>query len=161
MNAQSAQQIGPAATIDEVIHRLDDIVARSIRNRSRLGYFAALYRKVTAKVREGIAEGRFDDGPRMERLDVAFANRYLTALSQFEQGGRPGPCWLASFKAAAAWRPIILQQLLLGMNAHLNFDLGIAAAEIAPRDELPSLEHDFNEINTILAGLVAEVQAEI
>lgn len=161
MNAQSAHQFGSADTIDEVIHDLDDVIARSIRERNRLGYFAALYRKVTAKVKEGIGEGRFDDGPRMERFDVTFANRYLTALSQFEQGERPSPCWLASFKAAAAWRPIILQQLLLGMNAHINFDLGIAAAEIAPGDELPSLAHDFNEINTILAGLVAQVQAEI
>jgi len=161
MNAQSAQRTGPAATIDEVIHQLDDIIARSLRERSRLGYFAALYRKVTAKVKEGITEGRFDDAPRMERMDVTFANRYLTALSRFEHGEHPSPCWLASFEAAAAWRPIILQQLLLGMNAHINFDLGIAAAEVAPGDELPSLEHDFNEINTILAGLVAQVQAEI
>jgi hypothetical protein len=47
------------------------------------------------------------------------------------------------------------------MNAHINFDLGIAAAEIAPGDELPSLQHDFNEINTILARLVGQVQSEI
>jgi len=161
MSAQTARQIGRATTIDEVLQQLDDIIARSIRERSRLGYFAALYRKVTAKVKEGIAQGRFEDGPRMERFDVTFANRYLTALEQFHRGERPTPCWLASFKAAEAWRPIILQQLLLGMNAHINFDLGITAAEIAPGDALPSLAHDFNEINIILAGLVAQVQAEI
>ncbi len=43
----------------------------------------------------------------------------------------------------------------------MNFDLGIAAAEVAPGDELPSLEHDFNEINIILAGSVAQVQSAI
>lgn len=161
MSAQSTQRAGAARTIDEVIKQLDDVIARSIREQSRLGYFAALYRKVTVKVKEGIAEGRFDNCPRMELLDVTFANRYLTALGQFERGERPSLCWLASFKAAAAWRPIILQQLLLGMNAHINFDLGIAAAETAPGDELPSLEHDFNEINIILAGLVAQVQSAI
>jgi hypothetical protein len=152
---------GLARTIDEVIAQLDDIVARSIPERSRLGYFAALYRKVTVKVKEGIAEGRFEDGPRMERLDVTFANRYLEALDQFRRGQHPTRCWLVSFKAAAAWRPIILQDLLLGMNAHINFDLGIAAAEIAPGDELPSLQHDFDEINNILAALVGQVESEI
>ena len=77
---------GLARDIDEVIAQLDDIIARSIRDGSRLGYFAALYRKVTAKVKEGIAQGRFEDGPRMERLDVTFANRYLEAMDQFRRG---------------------------------------------------------------------------
>lgn len=148
-------------TIDQVIDQLGDIIARSIREQSRLGYFAALYRKVTIKVKEGIAEGRFENGPRMERLDVTFANRYLAALDQFQKGQQPSLCWLVAFKAAAAWKPIILQQLLLGMNAHINFDLGIAAAEIAPGAALPSLQHDFNEINNILAGLVGQVESEI
>lgn len=152
---------GLPRTIDEVIAQLDAIIARSIRDGSRLGYFAALYRKVTVKVKEGIAQGRFDDGPRMERLDVRFANRYLEAMDQYRRGQQTSRCWLVSFKAAAAWRPIILQDLFLGMNAHINFDLGIAAAEIAPGDELPSLQHDFDEINNILAALVAEVESEI
>jgi hypothetical protein len=156
-----ARESGAARTIDEVIDQLDEVIARSMREQNRLGYFAALYRKVTAKVKEGIAEGRFDNGPRMEQFDVTFANRYLTALGQFQRGEQPSLCWLASFRAAASWRPIILQQLLLGMNAHINFDLGIAAAEVAPGEELPSLEHDFNEINIILAGLVANVMSEI
>jgi hypothetical protein len=152
---------GLARTIDEVIAQLDEIIARAIREQSRLGYFAALYRKVTINVKEGIAKGRFENGPRMERLDVTFANRYLEAMDQFRRGQKPTQCWLVSFKAAAAWRPIILQDLLLGMNAHINFDLGIAAAETCPGDELPSLQHDFDEINNVLAALVAQVESEI
>src|SRR6266571_4880006 len=96
---------GLARTIDEVIAQLDDIIARSIQEQSRLGYFAALYRKATVKVKEGIAEGRFENGPRMERLDVTFANRYLEALDQFRRGQQPYLSWLTSFKAAATWRP--------------------------------------------------------
>jgi hypothetical protein len=59
-----------ARTIDEVIQQLDEIIVRSIRERSRLGFFAALYHTVTLKVREGIAAGQFEDGPRMERLPL-------------------------------------------------------------------------------------------
>ncbi|MFY9556061.1 MAG: DUF5995 family protein [Blastocatellia bacterium] len=161
MMSAPAREPGVATTIDEVIEQLNDIIAWSIREESRLGFFAALYRKVTVKVKEGIAEGRFENGPRMERLDVTFANRYLKAMDQFRQGQRPTLCWLASFKAATSYRPIILQQLLLGMNAHINFDLGLAAAEVSPGGELASLEPDFNEINNILAGLVGQVQSEI
>ena len=44
----------PADTIDEVVERLTEIVEWSRAANSRLGYFAALYRKVTVKIREGI-----------------------------------------------------------------------------------------------------------
>jgi hypothetical protein len=161
MAARMQKDSRPARDIGEVIERLDRIVASSIIEKSRLGYFPALYRKVTLKVKEGIATGRFQDGPRMERLDVTFANRYLHALDQYRDGERPSACWLLAFEAARRWRPIILQHLLLGMNAHINFDLGIAAAATCPGSELPPLKHDFDEINKILAGLVNRVEDEV
>jgi hypothetical protein len=160
----AAGMINPLAlptTIDEVIAAFDTLIAGDIRAKSRLGYFAALYRGVTIEVKAGIAAGRFDDGPRMERLDVTFANRYLRALQQFRLGESPSRCWSVAFDAAMHWRPLILQQLLLGMNAHINFDLGIAAASVCPGDELPSLKHDFDEINAILASMVNQVIADI
>jgi hypothetical protein len=59
-------------TIDQVIEALNDVVDSARREGSRLGYFAALYRNVTIEVKRGIAQGRFDDGGRMERFDVIF-----------------------------------------------------------------------------------------
>lgn len=97
----------------------------------------------------------------MERLDVIFANRYLAALEAHQQRQPASECWRVAFGAAEAWRPLILQHLLLGMNAHINFDLGIAAATLCPGAQLPGLERDFNEINDILAGLVNQVQDDI
>jgi len=148
-------------TIDEVIVELDQIIVRARRERSRLGLFATLYRNVTIRVKEGIAAGAFEDGARMEKLDVTFANGYLSALDSFRNGRPLRKCWLVSFKMAAKWPPIILQHLLAGMNAHINFDLGIAAQAVAPGAELPSLEHDFNQINAILGAMVAKVRSDI
>ena len=65
----------PAETLDEVIAQLDEILVWSETEDSRLGYFPAPYRKVTIRVKDEIAAGTFDDRPRMERLNVAFANR--------------------------------------------------------------------------------------
>ncbi len=59
-------QIPQAKTIDEVISLLDDVIARTKRENSWLGYFPALYRKVTVQVKEGIRKGLFEDNPRME-----------------------------------------------------------------------------------------------
>lgn len=49
---------------------------------------------------------------------------------------------------------------MLGMNAHINFDLGIAAAEVADGD-LTAVEGDFMEINLVLSELLEDVQARL
>ena len=148
-------------TIDQVIARLTDIVEWAKADASRLGYFAALYRKVTLAVKEEIEKGFFDDGPRMERLDVIFARRYLDAFDEYRDGGTPSQSWLFAFEVAGQWWPIVLQHLLLGMNAHINLDLGIAAARTVPPEQLQNLHGDFNKINTVLARLVGSVQDEL
>lgn len=145
-------------TIEGVLDRLDDIIDRARREESRMAYFPTLYRSVTARVKEGIAEGRFEDGDRMERFDVIFANRYLEAVDQYRSGREPSRCWQRAFDATDWWSPLILQHLLLGMNAHINHDLGIAAAETCPGRELPALKPDFDEINNILGEMIDEVQ---
>lgn len=148
-------------TIDEVIAELDQIILRARNERSRLGFFPTLYRNVTTRVKEGIAAGAFQDGARLEALDVAFATRYLTALDSFQRGAPLSKCWLVSFQMAEKWPPIILQHLLTGMNAHINFDLGIAAQSIAPGAELAALEPDFNQMNNILGDMVAKVRSDV
>lgn len=148
-------------TIDEVLAELDQIIQWARDHRSRLGFFATLYRNVTVKVKEGIAAGLFQDGPRMEKLDVTFASRYLAALDSFRRGAPCSKCWLVAFQLTSRWPPIILQHLLTAMNAHINFDLGIAAQAVAPGAELASLEHDFNQISNILNGMIAKVRSDV
>jgi len=147
--------------IDDVVDRLDGVVAWARANQSRVGYFAALYRRVTVEIRRGIREGRFDDGPRMERLDVFFAARYLEAFERWRDGEPTTRSWAVAFDAAASWWPIVLQHLLLGINAHINLDLGIAAVRTSPGAALPALEDDFLRVNQILSSLVDDVQERL
>ncbi len=142
------------STIDEVIERLDEIVAWSLEHESRIGYFAAMYRKVTVAVKVAIADGEFEDAERMTRLDVLFANRYIDAVDLHRHNRAPTEPWAASFRGCARRRLIIGRQLLTGMNAHINLDLGIAAATVAPGDQLADLQSDFNTINDVLSRLV-------
>lgn len=150
-----------ATTIDEVIQRLDDIIEEAKKANSPVGYFPALYRKVTIRVKEGILNGEFEDGVRMEKLDVIFANRYLEAYHQFYNGEAPTNSWRIAFDKTSEYWPIVLQHLLWGMNAHINLDLGIAAVETVKEEPLEDLKQDFNKINELLAELVGEVQSEL
>jgi len=145
-------------SIEDVIAQLDKIISACEKNNNPLGYFAALYQKVTIKVKEGIDSKFFDDGPRMEKLDVVFANRYIDAYYAWQKGEAVTKSWQKAFEISNNYWPIVLQHLLVGMNAHINLDLGIAAAEVSKNKNIDDLENDFNRINEILSSLVNDVQ---
>ena len=152
-----------AKTIDEVISQLETIIHDSIDSGSRAGYFAALYYKVTSRVKEGILAGEFENGERMEQFDVIFANRYLTAYNQWINKQPTSVSWSIVFETLDKPTVLVLQHLLLGMNAHINLDLGVAVVELARRQNEPleNLHNDFNLINTILAALTYQVINEL
>ena len=151
----------PAETIVDVINFLDTIVDDCIRAKSRLGYFACLYRKMTISIRDAIANKAFEDGARMEKLDVYFANRYLEAYDQHMSGKKPTLSWQTAFHAAAADRLTVLQHLLLGINAHINLDLGIAAARVSTPETIGHLYNDFNKVNEVIGTLFGAVQSSL
>ncbi len=148
----------PASNIREVVAELDIIIERYINENNKLGLFAALYRKVTLHVEKGIAVGRFDDGARMERLDVVFANRYLEALQAYSKGQPMTSSWKITFEASKNPTLFLLQHLLAGMNTHISLDLGIATAQVAAGQPISAIQRDFNEINTLLSDLIDEIQ---
>jgi hypothetical protein len=148
-------------TIDDVLARLDEIVDRCHDRGSRLGFFPAMYRKTTQEVKVGIETGRFEDPERMERLDVVFALRYLRAFERLEAGDRPRAAWDYAFLMARSPTPTVVQHLLLGMNAHINLDLGVSAADVAPGESLYGLKRDFDTINQILGEMVDDIQADL
>lgn len=149
------------STIDEVITFLENIILKSEQYKDPSGYFAALYRKVTIRVKEGIASGFFDDSWRIEQLDIVFAKRYIDAWVLHHKEEPPTLSWQKAFDFSTHYRPIVLQHLLLGMNAHINLDLGIAAAKISKGKNIADLENDFNRINEILSSLVHEVEEDL
>ena len=57
--------------------------------------------------------------------------------------------------------PIVLQHLLIGMNAHINLDLGIAAAKVMEGKDIQNLKDDFDKINDILSSLVSNVEQDL
>jgi hypothetical protein len=150
-----------ATTIDDILTQLQQIIDESVRTGDHAGYFAALYYKVTSRVRDGINNGEFEDGARMEKLDVLFASRYLDAFTQWRKGQQPTASWQIAFESTKRSSVLVLQHLLLGMNAHINLDLGIAAAEIAGQYPLENIHKDFNAINTIISSLTYEVLNEL
>jgi hypothetical protein len=137
------------------------VVDDAARTGDRLGYFAALYRGVTVAVARAIERGDFDDGERMDRLDATFAGRYLTALRGWRAGGEISRSWRVAFRAADEHGPVLVQHLVLGVNAHINLDLAVAAAHTCPGDGIADLERDFHRVNDILVATLADAQEAV
>ena len=136
-------------TIDEVLSALDKIIQES-RQSSPLGYFAALY-KVTQKVRDGIDDGFFDDGEwSVWMLFCQSLYLCLQSLSKHDHN----LIMDAGISVVKKKLPIVLQHLLIGMNAHINLDLGIAAAKVMEGKDIQNLKDDFDKINDILSSLL-------
>jgi hypothetical protein len=148
-------------TIDEVLVRMDQIVAECKNDQSRIGYFAILYRQVTRRIRDGILAREFEDNPRMEKLDVLFAGRFITAYNTWKIGQTPTNSWMLAFEASKDSKHLVLQHLFLGINAHINLDLGISAADTMGSEPIAGIQNDFNKINAVLAELVDGVKSNI
>ncbi|WP_336962700.1 DUF5995 family protein [Chryseobacterium contaminans] len=145
-------------TIEEVLTKLDEIIIWCKENKSPAGYFACTYRIMTAQVLKGIQQKKFEDNPRMTTLDIAFAQRYLEAWENYSNGRKCTHSWYIAFEATKNKDLLILQHIFLGMNAHINLDLGISAASIMPYRKINPLKKDFENINNVIASINQKVQ---
>ncbi len=145
-------------TIDEVIAQLQQITDHSIATKNCAGYFAVLYNKVTRKIKDCIGEKSFEDCTRMERLDVIFANRYIDAYNSWISGKKTTASWQLAFETAVDNTSLVLQHLLVGMNAHINLDLGIASANVMDGLALDNIHNDFNTINNVLGAMINNME---
>jgi Family of unknown function (DUF5995) len=122
--------------------------------------FHRMYLHVTELVGAAAAARSFQDAEFMERLDCVFAGLYLDA------------CRAADQSRSSAWQPLFalrsqpgtasLQYALAGMNAHINFDLGVALVrtcrQLGRTLDSPGVRADFLAVNAILAAAVQEVR---
>jgi hypothetical protein len=147
---------------DGVIEELIARMAAQLESLQAAGdqrrYFHATYQRTTIAVADRIREGGFDDPGWVERWDVAFADLYLDALDAALAGRRPPGPWEVAFSAPAGLPPV--RHVLLGMNAHINYDLPQALLAVITDEEfadpvlLARRESDHRAIDDVLASRV-------
>lgn len=107
-----------AAVVSGMRERMDRIPARLSHQR----VFLSNYQRTTQAVGEAVERASFQDPGWVESWDVAFAGLYLTALdAELAGGGHVPRPWRMAFAASPDLPP--LSHVLLGINAHVNYDL--------------------------------------
>jgi hypothetical protein len=129
----------------------------------RRAIFASVYTLTTRRVAESIDANQYTNTAWMRTYQVEFANRYRRALNDYAAGRRaavPRP-WLVAFDAAASGQTVILQDIILGMNAHINFDLAFAIERVGINPSQASKYLDHTAVNTVLAAVSSEIVAAL
>ena len=122
--------------------------------------FASAYLRTTEAVGAAIDDARFEDPHWVQRWDVVFANYFLAAHDTDRRGNQDVPRpWRLAFDAPADLPP--LRHVLLGINAHVNYDLPQALLDVISDDDFrdPVLHNrrlrDHERIDAVLASRVA------
>ena len=132
-----------------------------------LRFFHGTYTRTTKAVAAELSRGGFADNDWTERWDVAFADLYLEALATWQSGGRPPRPWQIALDACRGPRIRPIGYVLLGMNAHINYDLPQALLAVITDDEFEDLKlrelrgSDHVHIDGILASRVAAEDGEL
>ncbi len=138
---------------------IDELRCIAIDAEDASGYFPAMYARITDQIQTAAVDGRFEDPTRMEDFARAFAQWYMRPRTgQTHVSGS----WRAAFDVAGDGDLMIVQHLLLGINAHVNHDLPQVVVERAPANgDLTDLRVDFDAVNDILAETIPSVLATL
>lgn len=161
MTATTDAPTGPTAPgITGVLAALRAVQARFEEADDPRRHFVATYARTTAAVGDAVRSGRFEDADWVDRWDARFAQLYLDALAAYDTDPRSAPRpWRAAFAAGASLPPLRL--VLLGMNAHINYDLPQALLDVisdrdfADPEVIASRGRDHQRIDAVLAARVA------
>jgi hypothetical protein len=124
-------------------------------------FFLGTYLRTTRAVGAALERGAFEDPDWVARWDVDFADLYLDALEAHRKDADAvATPWRLAFGARAGLPPEA--HVLLGMNAHINFDLPQSLIRMIPPEDFGSPElldlrrRDHGRIDEVLASRVTE-----
>jgi hypothetical protein len=156
-------------SIETVIGRMEDLGRRVQGSGDDRQHFHSVYLRTTRAVAEELRRGTFSDPEWVERWDVVFADLYLDALEDSLDGRTPSRPWAVAFDAAERQATSMppLRHVLLGMNAHINYDLPQALIAVISPEEfrrpevLERRERDHLAIDTVLLARVGSEDQEL
>jgi len=161
-----AEQADDGSPIEAVLVGLRGRLAALPDDRRHLRIFLATYLRTTETVNAAVDRGSFEDPHWVQRWDAAFAGLYLAALDAELSADAPVPRpWALAFGVDPGLPP--LRHVLLGINAHINYDLPQALLATISDDDfrdaglMARRRRDHERIDDLLSGRVAAEDNEL
>ncbi len=131
--------------------------------------FLSCYALMTQNMLQALNQAEFKDPDWVNRLLSHFADYYFNAVEAYNQNDTNIPTvWRIAFDSAAQNDLSVLQHLLLGVNAHINYDLIFTTVDLLDSEwagistELSDQRRlDYEKVNDIIKQTIDEVQDTI
>ena len=131
----------------------------------RRAIFLNCYAQMTQNMLLAADVGEFHDRVWVNRLLHRFADYYFAALDSCDHSQPTSPVWQITFEAATRADTASLQNLFLGVNAHINYDLVLTVYDLLHPEWAnltPALRQsryeDHTHVNEVIAGTIDRVQ---
>ncbi len=152
----------------DILQRMETRISDWKSREDQRHVFLSCYRLMTGNMLEAIDRGGFQDRRWVSDLLHHFADYYFDALTCFECGDRVPLVWQQVHLLTTRQPLHRLQFLLLGINAHINYDLVLTLYDmLAPEwSDLSESQQekryaDHCQVNTIIADTIDQVQDDI
>lgn len=127
--------------------------------------FLSSYMAMTQNMLSALDQDRFHDCTWVSELLHHFAGYYFNALEAYDREDGTPPVWQMAHDTARDPNSHVLQSLFLGINAHINYDLVLAVADMLALDwqtltasERQARYQDHCMVNQIIAETIDRVQ---
>lgn len=114
-----------------VLERMLTIIKQWEDQSDQRAIFLICYSMMTRNMLSAIELHEFNDPAWVDRLLHRFAEHYFIALEAYESSPSTAPpVWQITHKTSQSADTLALQKLLLGVNAHINYDLVFTLVEL-------------------------------
>jgi hypothetical protein len=150
-------------SVEDVIDKLSRFEQCCLGNHDLRGVFATAYLLITRSIHAHLDDGLFRNDEWSKTYLVRFGNLYREAvLNDESNNGQPVPkSWNFSFETSRKKEGLIIQHLLLGINAHINHDLAVALYDVGIDPDRDDKYTDHILINQILEQSTDSLKKEV
>lgn len=150
----------PYSSGDEAHHRLRELLDAFEAQGDRRAVFLSIYVEMTGEVVALVEADGFADSGWVDEYLVAFANRYRRAVYDYERGELESVAdpWQIAFEAADRGDSLVLQDAMLGVNAHINYDLAHAIKDVSVRPNRETKYDDHSTVTDVIAAVIDDAQ---
>lgn len=151
-----------------VIARMESLITRWEPAHDRRAIFLSCYAMMTAGMIQSLERGAFEDTVWVSDLMHRFADYYFDAQIAYEQQTNVPVVWQYAFDAAKRSETHVLQNLILGVNAHITCDLVFVLYDILrddwtgmSPDEQARRYRDHCRVNDVIYRTIDAVQDQV
>ena len=160
--ARGESELARIQRLEAIAARLDGYASAFEEREDSRCVFAHAYSLMTRRIAAALETRDVDDPEWVVAVAEAFAERYFYAVEAYDCGGEAPPAWRAVFATISSRRTSVVEDLVLGVYAHIVRDLPHTLDEIGLVDgDGRSRIRDHHTLTAIVGETIDEVQKAV